>query len=98
MATVFLVFHIWFALKYFFIVATCVRRRGRELAVPFFERKFSALRIPSGALAVIAIAQVAAYGLNAYYDLIAPGVLIQATVAVVPGLVDIWITRSTQKV
>ncbi|MCR9141019.1 MAG: hypothetical protein NXI24_02020 [bacterium] len=88
MASVVLVFHAWFGLKYLFIIVSCVRGRGRELAADFFQAKFGAPPLSTGIFAALAMLQIAAYAGNAAWDWIPAAALIQASVALVPALLD----------
>ena len=93
LATLMLTFHIWFAFKYVFIVVSCVRAEGRQLAVDFFERKFAFYSIPLPALLVLVGGLAAVLIFNVLTRTFESSLVVQAGVGLVPGLVDVWLAR-----
>ena len=77
-ASVVFAFYLWFALKYFFIAVSCLRARGRKLALSFFEAKWNLHRAPAGIFLGLACLQLAICIANAIFNWWPHDALIQA--------------------
>lgn len=83
-ASAVLTFYFWFALKFFFIAVSCVRARGRELALSFFGAKWDLHRVPAKVFAGLAVVQTAICFGNSVYAWWPHDALIQALLALGP--------------
>lgn len=93
----YLAFHTWFAFKYALILLSNIRKRGRELAVPFIHEKVHDDDLPAPVMLLLLALQAGLYGLNEYIQFITPGTLMQLSLIVLPQLIGFWMAWHERK-
>tara|TARA_B100001939_G_scaffold253115_1_gene220057 strand:+ start:24375 stop:25202 length:828 start_codon:yes stop_codon:yes gene_type:complete len=91
MLAIYLGFHLWFAAKFIMILITCIRSRGRALALALMQSKVRMRHLPYPAIAFILLIQGGIYLANRQFHWMEPELVMEVSVLLLPQAVNFWL-------